>query len=106
MSSPQEMYEALPPVTRVWLTVSFVTTAMVSFGTLDGSKLMFYLVGAFLRLFFVAGMLVSNSSILIRNKPTAACVSKARAVASLHDVYILLDFFLSICNQNVRAIKV
>mmetsp|Transcript_12635 Transcript_12635/g.22513 ORF Transcript_12635/g.22513 Transcript_12635/m.22513 type:complete len:243 (-) Transcript_12635:686-1414(-) len=43
MSSPQEMWDALPPVTRTWLGVSVVSTALVSFGTLDVSKFLFFL---------------------------------------------------------------
>ena len=42
MSSPQEMWEALPPVTRAWLSASVAATTLVSFGALDSNKLMFW----------------------------------------------------------------
>ncbi|CAE7557774.1 DER1.1, partial [Symbiodinium sp. KB8] len=35
MSSPQEWYNSLPPVTRIYMTAAVATTSLVSFGMLS-----------------------------------------------------------------------
>jgi len=42
MATPQEMWEALPPITKAWLGCSVVCTALVSFGSVSAERLFFY----------------------------------------------------------------
>lgn len=42
MSTPQEMWEAMPPLTKTWLGFSVASTALVAMGTLDPTKMLFY----------------------------------------------------------------